>query len=499
MMNELSNFSGELLQSLSLFWPETTLVITFLITLFADLLSRHKNRLAGYITLAGLIVTGLLLLSQQGVAQTTFSGLLTVDPFSFFMRVTILLSAILVVLFSFSSKELVEGPFRLGEYYMLITGLVFGMFLLSGASNLIFIYLSIEVMSISSYILSGYTKHSKRASEASMKYVIYGAVSSGIMVYGMTMIFGLTGTLNLNEIGMALQTKPVQTMPLLLANLMILVGFSYKISAVPFHYWTPDVYEGAPITVTALLSVASKAAGFAVILRYFHSALTNGGELWQIIGQIDWHFVISVLAVLTMTVGNLVALWQNNMKRMLAYSSIAHAGYLLMAVAVLNNTGMAAVLIYFFIYMLMNLGAFYIVQLVADKTGSEDMEDYVGLGYRSPLIGVALTLFLVSLTGLPPTAGFIGKLYVFTAVVKAGYVWLAIIGVLNSVVSLYYYVRVVRNMYLRDVESQGEKIVFSRPVLTLVLLLAIPTLILGLYFGPLADWASASMAFVAGH
>ncbi len=498
MMNELSNFSGELLQSLSFFWPETALVATFLLALVADLIFKSKYNLAGYITLAGLLVAGLLLFAQQGAQQLVFSGMLTVDPFSFFMRITILISTILVVLFSFSSKELAEGPFKLGEYYMLITGLAFGMFLLSGASNLIFIYLSIEVMSISSYILSGYTKHSKRASEASMKYVVYGAVSSGVMVYGMTLLFGLTGTLSLSGISAYLQQHPVETLPLLLANLMIIAGFGYKISAVPFHFWSPDVYEGSPVTITALLSVASKAAGFAVMLRFFHTALTTGGQSWEIIGQIDWHFVIAVLAVLSMTVGNLVALWQNNMKRMLAYSSIAHAGYLLMAVAVLNNTGMAAVLIYFFIYMLMNLGAFYIVQLVADKTGSEEIENYNGLGYRNPLIGVALTVFLVSLTGLPPTAGFIGKLYVFTAVIKAGYIWLAVIGVLNSVVSLYYYMRVVRNMYLRDVESEKQPIVTGRFALVIILLLAIPTLILGIYFGPLADWASASMAFVGG-
>ena len=239
------------------------------------------------------------------------------------------------------------------------------------------------------------------------------------------------------------------------------------------------------------------------MLRFFRLAFTAPFTAvdadWTVIGSIDWHFVLAVLAVLTMTLGNLVALWQSNMKRMLAYSSIAHAGYMLMAVAVLNDTGVAAILIYFFTYMIMNLGAFLIVQLVADKTGSEDLEAYSGLGYRSPLIGVALTVFLISLTGLPPTAGFIGKLYVFTSVISAGYVWLAIVGVLNSVVSLYYYVRVIRNMYLRDVESQGSKITFTPAVLALVLLLAVPTLILGIWFGPLVDWANLSMAITAFH
>jgi len=229
------------------------------------------------------------------------------------------------------------------------------------------------------------------------------------------------------------------------------------------------------------------------MLRFFRMGLSTGAGSWELIGSIDWHFVIAALAVLTMTLGNLVALWQNNMKRMLAYSSIAHAGYMLMAVAVLNDTGVAAILIYFFMYMIMNLGAFLVVQVVADKSGSEDIETFSGLGYRSPLIGVVMTIFLISLTGLPPTAGFIGKLYVFTSVMNAGYVWLAIVGVLNSVVSLYYYVRVIRNMYLRDVESQREKITFNKTIIVLLLVLAVPTLIFGVYFGPIVDWANASM------
>lgn len=492
-MTDISKFTGELLQSMDHFRPETALIVTFLVALAVDLIRKEGRHLSGYVALAGFVITGLLLFQQAGIEEITFSGLLVIDQFSLFIRMIVLITAILVLLFSFQSRELHEQYTKLGEYYILIIGMVFGMFLLAGASNLIFIYLAIETMSISSYILSGYTKFAKRASEASMKYVIYGAVSSGIMVYGISIIFGLTGSLNLSDINAMMQQNQVETIPMLLAGLMILTGFGYKISAVPFHFWTPDVYEGAPITITALLSVASKAAGFAVMLRFFRMGLSTGAGSWELIGSIDWHFVIAALAVLTMTLGNLVALWQNNMKRMLAYSSIAHAGYMLMAVAVLNDTGVAAILIYFFMYMIMNLGAFLVVQVVADKSGSEDIETFSGLGYRSPLIGVVMTIFLISLTGLPPTAGFIGKLYVFTSVMNAGYVWLAIVGVLNSVVSLYYYVRVIRNMYLRDVESQREKITFNKTIIVLLLVLAVPTLIFGVYFGPIVDWANASM------
>ena len=357
-------------------------------------------------------------------------------------------------------------------------------------------------MSISSYILTGYTKEAKRATEASLKYVIFGAVSSGVMIYGISILFGLTGTLNLSEINAVLALGTVESVPLLIAGLMILSGFAYKISAVPFHFWTPDVYEGAPVTITALLSVASKAAGFGVLIRFFRVVFTSGnvpgtGD-WALVGSIDWHMVLAVLAVLTMSIGNLVALWQTNIKRMLAYSSIAHAGYLLMAVAMLNDTAVSSVLIYFFVYMLMNLGAFLIVQVVADKSGTENIDDYSGMGYRNPLIGVALTILLISLTGLPPTAGFIGKLYVFSAVVNAGWLWLAAIGVLNSVVSLYYYAKVIRNMYLRDVESKKSKLAVSPVVLGLILALAALTIVFGLYFSPMINWANSSVQILSG-
>ena len=377
------------------------------------------------------------------------------------------------------------------------------MFLLVGSANLIMIYLAIETMSISSYILAGYTKEVKRASEASLKYVIFGAVSSGIMLYGISILFGLTGSLNLFDINQFLVTNKVANIPLLIAGLMILSGFGYKISAVPFHFWTPDVYEGAPVTIVAYLSVASKAAGFAVLLRFFKTGLIDSipgtTEMWILAGSIDWHSVIAVLSILTMTLGNIVAIWQTNLKRLLAYSSIAHAGYLLMAVSVLNDNGVSAVLIYFFFYMLMNLGAFFIIQLIANKLDSENIDDYIGLGYRSPVISVCLTIFLISLTGLPPTAGFIGKLYVFTSVINSGYLWLAVIGVINSVISLYYYAKIIRNMYLRDVESTKARLEYSPIVILIVLFLAIPTLVFGIYFTPIVEWANYSMNIFIGN
>ena len=276
-------------------------------------------------------------------------------------------------------------------------------------------------------------------------------------------------------------------------------GFGYKISAVPFHFWTPDVYEGAPLPVTAFLSVASKAAGFAMMMRFFKvtfiDATVGGAYLgsWISVPGFEWNHLLAILAVLSMTIGNLIAVWQTNLKRLLAYSSIAHAGYLLLGVVVLSNEGYAAVLIYLVVYLFMNLGAFFAVMIVANKTGSEHIDDYKGLGYRSPLLGVCFTILLLSLTGIPPTAGFVGKLYLFSALLNAKWFWLAVVAALNSVISLYYYVRILRNMFLTQPEAGAAPIHFSMAQIVVLLMFVIPTLFLGVYFGPLVEYAQASI------
>ncbi len=502
-MTYTAQITTELIKSINMFLPETILVATFIVSMILDVVLKKSRNISGYIAIIGLVIAAFFLSRQTGMNYTAFSNILVIDGFGQFIKFIILLSSIIIIVFSFFSKELNQAHSKLGEYYMLIIGMTFGMFLLVGASNLIMIYIAIETMSISSYILAGYTKEVKRASEASLKYVIFGAVSSGIMIYGVSILFGLTGSLNLFEINNYLATHEVATIPLVVACILIISGFAYKISAVPFHFWTPDVYEGAPVTITAYLSVASKAAGFAVLLRFFKTCFidtsVNTEGAWVLLSSIDWHTIIAILAILTMCVGNLVALWQTNLKRMLAYSSIAHAGYLLMAVSVLNDTGVIAVLVYFFFYMIMNLGAFFIIQIVADKIGSENIEDYNGLGYRSPIIGICMTILLISLTGLPPTAGFIGKLYVFSSVIDSGFVWLAVVGVVNSVISLYYYVRVIKHMFLKDIESTKTKLVFSPSIIVILLLLTLPTLVFGLYFTPIVQWANYSINILIGN
>ncbi len=365
------------------------------------------------------------------------------------------------------------------------------------------IYLAVELSSLTSYVLSGYTKESPDSSEASLKYLIYGALSSGLMLYGMSILYGLTDTLSIyalnRELPAILAAGGSGSYAALIAGVLILAGFGYKISAVPFHFWAPDVYEGAPITITAFLAVGSKAAGFALLMRFFKvtfidttaAALPPGA--WATLQGVEWTTILAVLSVLTMTVGNLIAIWQNNLKRLLAYSSIAHAGYMLMGVVVLNNEGLSAVMLYFVVYLFMNLGAFLCVMLIADKTGSEDIEEYKGLGSRTPFLAVAFTIFLVSLTGIPPTAGFIGKLYLFSALINHGWVWLAIVGAINSVIALYYYLRIVRNMFLRPGDEAQPAIAFGPLQIATVLVLLVPTLLFGLYFSPISRLAQASV------
>jgi NADH-quinone oxidoreductase subunit N len=492
--------TDQLLKDLVLLGPEVALTVTFLVAIIVDLIFRRTPIPVAAVVMTGMVVTGLLVVGQTGVQASVFSNMIAVDPFAFFFKIVIILSAIFVVIFSLWSGELQSATTRLGEYYSLLPALTLGMMLMAGASNLLMMYLAVELSSIASYILTGFTKEAPDSSEASLKYVIYGALSSGLMLYGFSIIYGLTGSLDLYAINGVLAKGTTGGFALLIAGLLALAGLGYKISAVPFHFWTPDVYEGAPITITAFLSVGSKAGGFALMVRFFKvtfidtSVVQLPEGVWASLPAFDWFHVVAAISVMTMTLGNFVAIWQSNMKRLLAYSSIAHAGYMLMGVVVLSNDGVSAVLIYFVVYLFMNLGAFGIVMLIANKIGSEDIDDYKGLGARMPFMAVALAFFLISLTGLPPTAGFIGKLYLFAALINHDWVWLAIIGALNSVVSLYYYVRVLRNMFLRHGDdAEAQPVAYDTLQTATILVLLVPTVLFGLYPTPLVQLAQASV------
>jgi NADH-quinone oxidoreductase subunit N len=338
-----------------------------------------------------------------------------------------------------------------------------------------------------------------RAAEASMKYVIYGGVSSGLMLFGISFLYGIVGSTNFGDIFAYVGTPNAETAPLYaftIATVLVLAGIGYKISAAPFHFWTPDVYEGAPITMTAYLSVASKAAGFAILVRFLVSAFPTPMQ------GFDWTMLVAIISVATMSLGNLAALQQTNLKRLLAYSSIAHAGYMLMGLVVTSTYGVSAILVYFSVYLMMNLGGFFAVQKIAEQIGSEEIDDYRGLGPRMPLVGVILSVFMISLVGLPPTSGFVGKLFIFGALIEEGseWLWLAVIGVINSVISLYYYLRVLKVMYLdKPAEGVSGPIRIERGSVVLLGVLAAATLLFGFpnFFGSLADIAQGSLGTLA--
>jgi NADH-quinone oxidoreductase subunit N len=490
----------QLLHDLALFRPEIALCAAFLAALLAAAVSQKNPLPSAVAALLGLAAAAWIAARQHGVTASIFSGMSAVDPFSTYFKILVTGAAFLVVLFSLGSMELKAARRRLGEYYALIVSSALGMVLLAGATDLLFLYLAMELTGLGSYVLAGFMKEADDSSEAALKYVLVGALSSGCMVYGISILYGLTGSLNLDRIHAVLAQGTVPRLPLFLAAAMTLAGFGFKISAVPFHFWTPDVYQGAPTPVTAYLSVASKAAGFAALIRFVtvcfagYPSASPGPDAWTLAAGIHWPELLAGVSVLTMTLGNLAALAQRNLKRMLAYSGIAHAGYMLMGVVVAGGAGIAAVLVYLAVYLFMNLGAFYVVMLVADKTGSEDIDEYRGLGPRAPLVGVAMAVFLLSLTGLPPTAGFIGKFTLFAAVIKAKWIGLAVAGAINSVISLYYYARIFRNLFLREPEGTRETLRFSTVQTALVLLLIIPTLVLGVAFAPVVRAALAAVS-----
>jgi NADH-quinone oxidoreductase subunit N len=372
------------------------------------------------------------------------------------------------------------------------------MMAMASAVNLIMLAMSIELVSITSYILAGYARYSLRSSEAAMKYVLWGAVSSGVMLFGMSILFGLTGEIGYGAIGASLAYSYGNELAVLVAVLFIMAGIGYKISAVPFHFWTPDVYEGSPTPVTAIFAAGPKAAGFALMIRFFYTAFVGGADGGFVaLEQVQWPWVLAILSAVTMTWGNLAAMKQENIKRLLAYSSIAHVGYLLMGFVLLTLSGLQAVLFYLLVYAIMTLGSFLVVIALNNRLPSEDLDGYRGLGFREPLVGVAMFIFLISLVGLPPTAGFIAKLYLFKAVIDAGMWWLVLIAVLNSVISLYYYMRITRAMYFEKPEGSGTLGLAPMHV-ALIVLLAVPTIVFGLVWGPLKEMADRGMGMFLG-
>jgi len=462
--------------------PELVLIGAALVVLVADMVVPRERQgwLAG-LALAGIGATALALGPTLGVHATIARGLVAVDAFGVFFKIVFLLAAALTILMS-GRYLTIEGA-RPGTYYFLVLCATLGMMFMASGIDLVTIFIGLETMAISFYILAGFLKPNRRSNEAAVKYFLLGAFSLGLLLYGMSLMYGLSGSTALRSIAIALAGYEKDPR-LVLAVIMVVAGVGFKIAAVPFHMWAPDVYEGSPTPVAAFISVGSKAASFAMVFRIFLEGLPTAAA--------DWRLLFYALSVVTMTVGNVAALTQGNIKRLLAYSSIAHAGYILIGVVAGTPRGIAATLIYLFIYTFMQLGAFAVVTLLRrrDVIGDE-LKDLSGLFFRNPVAASAMLLFMLSLGGIPPTAGFMGKFWIFGAAIESGYVWLAVIGVLNSAISLYYYIRVVVFFWMKS-ETAGSPIVATPAMVVALGVAAAGTIALGIYPGPLFELADMS-------
>jgi len=439
--------------NLSPLMPEIIVSSTAMLLLVLDLVFKNK----GVLALVGVIAAAATLYVLPASYGETFGGMFISDSYSMYFKFIFLINFILTILISL--KYIQRQKAEYGEYYGLLLFATAGMMIMASAKDFIVLYLGLELMALSTYILAGIKRHDIRSNEAALKYFLLGAFSSVVLLYGISLIYGLTTTTDLYKIATQLkQTEISKT--LLLSMLLIAVAFCFKIAAVPFHMWAPDVYEGAPTSITAFMSVGPKAAGFAVIGRVFYVTFQSI--------QPDWTAVFIGIAILTMAAGNILALVQTNIKRMLAYSSIAHAGYMLLGIIAGTLEGRQAMMTYMLIYAFMNTGAFAVVILL-DK--GEEIKDYDGLAKSRPLVAALMLVFMFSLTGIPPTAGFIGKFNIFMAAVKAGYTWLVVIAVIFSAISAVYYLRVVMNMYMKD--ATGEAAIHPSPSLGLALLISV--------------------------
>ncbi|BCS55516.1 NADH-quinone oxidoreductase subunit N [Geobacter sp. SVR] len=432
-----------------------------------------KKSYLGYISFVGVVVTAVLVGAGWNGHVESFNGSVVQDNFASFFKMIFLLAAGLAILIADQYME--REDCNHGELYPLILFTVVGMMLMAAGTDLMTIFLGLEVMSVSLYVLAGFNRANVKSNEAGLKYFLLGAFSTGFLLYGMALTYGATGSTRIAVIASkAAQIGISSSNIMLLAGmLLMLTGFAFKIAAAPFHMWTPDVYEGAPTPMTAFMSAGPKAAGFAAALRILLVAFPTM--------QADWSQLLWILAVLTMTVGNITALRQDNIKRMLAYSSIAHAGYALVGFTAANGTATAGILFYMLSYTFMNIGAFAVLVLIGKKgEANGNVQDFAGLGFKHPILALVMTIFLFSLAGMPPTAGFIGKFYLFSGAIQKGYIWLAVIGVLNSAASVYYYLRVMVYMYMKESTEEFSWVNVTTPIALCLIISVAGTLIPGI-------------------
>lgn len=468
--------------------PMIILSLTGMLILVVDLFMGRKKGPLAFIALAGLAAALTFSCGRDVVeAAYSFNGAFVVDKFGLFFNLIFCVSTGLVILISLHYLD--RENLHLGEYYALLLFATVGMMMVAGAADMIMIFLGIETLSICLYILAGMNRRQLKSAESAMKYFLMGAFATGFLLYGIALIYGVTGSTNFQKIAEALKDERLLLSPMLyIGTAFVIIGLGFKAAMAPFHQWTPDVYEGAPTTVTAFMAVGPKATAIAALFRVLWISLAAMGE--------EWKALLWVLAVLTMTVGNLAALAQENIKRMLAFSGIAHAGYILVALISGSKMGSSSVLFYLFAYAFMNIGAFGVVTLIGKK-GEEylNISDYAGMGFKMPGIAFAMSVFMFSMAGIPPLAGFVGKFYIFSAAVDAGYIGLAVIGVANSVVSAYYYLRLTVVMYMkdptRDFDSLGLK---GLPIIALAISV-LGIIYLGIFPAAIMDLARQSAIF----
>ncbi len=517
---------GQIIDDCRLIIPELIVLGTLCAIIIWDMfLPKEKSPRTGWLALAGLAAALGVLASRFGEHSIFrfdfadpasslatagpaygFSRMLVSDKLSDFFKFVFLFGTLMVVIFSMRSSEL--RGYRFGEYYTLLLGSVAAGSFLVSSNNFITLVVSLETLSLCSYVLVGYMKHDRLSAEASLKYILYGSVASGVMLFGLSYLYGMAGTLDISRSMVAVSLNEDNALTVLMTVLLIVGGLGFKIAAVPFHFWAPDVYQGAPTPITAFLAVVSKTMGFSAILRVMLPLFAVAGAAvpddilavrGALVGMIETSrlpVLFWVLSVATMTVGNLVALRQTNIKRLLAYSSIAHAGYILMGLTVYNNASLEAMLFYFFVYAFMNLGAFFVVIVLINQTGSSELEAYRGVAWKNPWLFICLFICLISLTGLPPTAGFVGKLKLFSVVTGAAladggvatptfwfYISLVIIAALNTAISLYYYMKIAKVMVFSDPEEAAHPAVPAVDGIHL-LAYALSILIIFLQFSP---------------
>lgn len=463
------------------------LVLAGFVLAFDAVWSEDRRRNLGWLTFGGLVFTlaaSILVAIPDGGKTSVLGGMVSYDWMSFAMKMVFIFGAAITSLFAIDTPKLGTR----GEFYVLLLVSTIGMNLMSSADDLIMLYLAIETTSIPLYILAGFFRRDKKSTEAGFKYLMFGAVTSAVMLYGFSLLFGLTGTTNLSMMYFVIASSAAPLLAIAVSLLLILVGFGFKISAVPFHFWAPDVYEGAPTPIAGFLSTASKAAGFTVLIRVLLFVFTTQ-ELVPF-----WTMVVAALSVMTMTVGNILALAQKNIKRLLAYSSIAHAGYILIGVVAISPLGMVSVIFYLVAYLLTNLAAFGAVIAFSHVVGSDEIKDYAGLSRRAPTLALMMLVSFLSLAGMPPFGGFVAKVFVFAAAVQSNYIWLAVVGVLNSIIGLYYYLNVLKVIYLYRAPEEEEKLPLPIPR-SFALALGVLTfgiILIGTFFSPWFNWATTA-------